>query len=285
MTIETEGASRPPASFNDAMAVTPGTNQVLLWWLGQASFLLRGPRRSVLVDPFLTPGERRLSVPPFAPSDVHSVDAVAITHEHSDHLDRECVTELARRLPDATWIAPRPIVDQLTALGVDEGRVAGAQPGDEIDLDGATLHAIEAHHGVEMADAYDGGRALSGGLARYLGYVVDFGGPRVYHSGDTLVYDGLDAAVARLHPDVALLPINGRDFFRERAGLVGNMSGGEAAQLAARSGADVLVPIHYDMFANNVGFPAHLVDVVVRQFPDLAVVLPTRQRPFLYGKA
>jgi L-ascorbate metabolism protein UlaG (beta-lactamase superfamily) len=284
MTIETEGAPRARASFDDAMAATLGPNQVLLWWLGQASFLLRGARRSVLVDPYLTPSDRRLSAPPFAPSEVHSVDAVAITHEHGDHLDRECVIELARRLPDASWIAPRPIVDQLTTLGVEQGRVAGAQPGDEIDLDGATLHAIEAHHGVQTADAYDGGRALSGGLVRYLGYVLDFGGPRVYHSGDTLVYEGLAGAVARLRPDVALLPINGRDFFRESAGLVGNMSAGEAAQLAARTGADVLVPIHYDMFANNLGFPAHLVDVVLRQFPELAVVLPTRQRPLLYGK-
>jgi L-ascorbate metabolism protein UlaG (beta-lactamase superfamily) len=136
-----------------------------------------------------------------------------------------------------------------------------------------------------MADAYTFGRELSGGLYRYLGYVLDDGVARVYHAGDTIPYDGQVERLRALRVDLALLPINGRDHFREAAGIVGNMDHREAARLAADAGVDVLVPMHYDTFTQNLGFPAHLVDVVRREHPSLAVFVPTRDRPILYAKA
>jgi L-ascorbate metabolism protein UlaG (beta-lactamase superfamily) len=136
-----------------------------------------------------------------------------------------------------------------------------------------------------MQDAYTFGRELSGGLHRYLGYVLDDGVARVYHAGDTIVYDGQVERLRALHVDVALLPINGRDHFREQAGIVGNMDHREAARLAADAGVDVLVPMHYDTFASNLGYPAHLVDVVRRDHPSLAVLVPSRDRPVLFAKA
>ena len=136
-----------------------------------------------------------------------------------------------------------------------------------------------------MADAYTFGRELSNGLYRYLGYVIDDGVARVYHAGDTIVYEGQAERLRALGADVALLPINGRDHFREAAGVVGNMDHREAARLAEEAGVDVLVPMHYDTFAQNLGFPAHLVDVVRHQHPSLAVLIPSRDRPVLYAKA
>jgi len=59
----------------------------------------------------------------------------------------------------------------------------------------------------------------------------------------------------------------------------------EAARLAADGGVDVLVPMHYDTFPQNLGFPAHLVDVVRRDHPSLTVLVPTRDRPILYARA
>src|SRR5439155_941090 len=92
-------------------------------------------------------------------------------------------------------------------------------------------------------------------------------------------------SLRELRVDVALLPINGRDHFREGAGIVGNMDHREAAQLATDAGVDVLVPMHYETFATNRGYPAHLVDVVDREGLPLTVVVPTRDRPFVFSKA
>ena len=154
-----------------------------------------------------------------------------------------------------------------------------------LTLGAVAAFALPARHGVGMADAYTFGRELSGGLYRYLGYVLDDGVARVYHAGDTIVYDGQAERLRALRADVALLPINGRDHFREAAGVVGNMDHREAAQLADDAGIDVLVPMHYDTFPENLGYPAHLVDVVSRDHPSLAVLVPSRDRPVLYAKA
>lgn len=270
------------ATLEELLSARVPAGQVLAWWLGQASVLLRGGGRSLLLDPFLSPSPRRLHAAPFPASDLHGVDAVLITHEHGDHLDRETVTELARRA-SATWVAPAPIAGQLRELGVKDAHLVAAKPSTAIELGAVTIRPIEAHHGVQVADAYGNGTALSGGQVRFLGYLVQLGGVHVYHAGDTVVYEGLSEMLTRLGVHLAMLPINGRDFFRERQGIVGNMTAEEAAQLADRAGADVLVPLHYDMFAGNRGYPAHLVQVVLERFPKLAVWIPSRRRPFLYG--
>ena len=61
--------------------------------------------------------------------------------------------------------------------------------------------------------------------------------------------------------------MNGRDGWRERRGMIGNLDGPEAAQLAAAVGADVLIPMHNDMFAANHVSPAILADFLDRTYP------------------
>ena len=274
----TRVAASPTVALR-ALDLAPGT--IALWWLGQAGFAVRAGGLVILLDPFLAPMPERVS----APEDAVGVDLVACSHEHYDHLDLASLPRVARASPDARFVVPRPLVDAVAAAGVPRERLIGAQPDERIRLDGVTLHPVPARHGVGMADAYTFGRELSGGLYRYLGYVLDDGVARVYHAGDTIVYDGQAERLRALRADVALLPINGRDHFREAAGVVGNMDHREAARLADDAGVDVLVPMHYDTFPQNLGFPAHLVDVVRRHHPSVSVLIPSRDRPVLYAKA
>ena len=39
--------------------------------------------------------------------------------------------------------------------------------------------------------------------------------------------------------------------------------------------------MHYDLFARNLGFPGALVETVGREFPDVPVLVPARDRPFV----
>lgn len=266
-----------------ALDLAPGT--VALWWLGQAGFAMRAGGLVLLLDPFLAPMAERVSPPAFEPEDAVDVDVVTCSHEHYDHLDLASLPAIARASPKARFVIPRPLVDAVAAAGVPRARIVGAQPDERIRLDGVTLHPLPARHGVGMADAYSFGRELSGGLYRFLGYVVDDGVARVYHAGDTVAYDGQAERLRALDVDVALLPINGRDHYREAAGIVGNLDHREAARLAADAGVDLLVPMHYDTFATNRGYPSHLVDFVGREQLALTVLVPTRDRPVLYTKA
>jgi L-ascorbate metabolism protein UlaG (beta-lactamase superfamily) len=252
-----------------------------LSWFGQASFAARGGEVTVLFDPFLSPYDGRLHDSPLAPEEAVGIDVVFCSHEHVDHLDVPSIGAIASASPGATFVVPTPIVDMVTEAGVPADRVVGMQPGDPIDVGGLTVRAVPACHGVTMDDAYGFGETLSDGLIRFVGFVVDLGGVRIYHAGDTIHFDGMEGTLAPLGIDVALLPINGRDAEREARGIVGNLDPRDAAWLASGMGAGVLVPMHHDMFARNLGFPGALVETVGREFPEVPVLLPARDRPFV----
>ena len=265
--------------------LAPSWGQVALWWLGQSGFGLRSHAATLLVDPFLAHHPDRLVPPPCRPEQVGGLDAVAVTHDHLDHLDEESLPSLAKASPDALLVVPEPLVGRVAALGIPAERVAGVQPDRPLELDRLTIHPIPACHGDDPRDGYGFGQERSEGLYRYLGYVFDLGGVRVYHAGDTIPYDGMAERLRALDVDVALVPINGRDAEREAQGIVGNLDEEEAARLAAAIDADLLVPMHYDMFAANPGSPERLVEIARTEFPDLQVLVPSRARRFVYTNA
>jgi L-ascorbate metabolism protein UlaG (beta-lactamase superfamily) len=262
--------------------LAPAWGQIVLWWLGQAGFALRGNGATVLIDPFLAEHPDRLVPPPFRPDQVGGVDIVAITHDHLDHLDEESLPALAEASPAARFVLPEPLVNRLADLGISSDRVSGAQPDRPLELAGLTIDPVPASHGDDLRDGYGFGLDRSNGLYRYLGYVFDLGGVRVYHAGDTIPYDGMEERLSAFRVDVALLPINGRDAEREAQGIVGNLDEEEAADLAAAIDTDLLVPMHYDMFAANPGSPERLVALATQKHPELQVLVPSHTRRFVY---
>jgi L-ascorbate 6-phosphate lactonase len=261
--------------------VPTGTGRAALSWLGQAGFVVRGAGGTALVDPFLSPYEGRRYESALRGEDCTDIDVVLCTHEHVDHFDSMLAPVIARMSPDAVFVVPTPIVDMVTEVGIAPDRVVGLQPGGSWEGPGLGVRAVPARHGVTMEDAYGFGEALSDGLVRFLGYVLEVDGVRIYHAGDTIHFEGMESTVRALRPDVALLPINGRDAEREARGIVGNLTGREAAWLAQEVGAGVLVPMHHDLFAGNRGWPAHVVEWVEREDRDITVVVPPRETPFV----
>ncbi|MBQ7679769.1 MAG: hypothetical protein IJT34_07965 [Butyrivibrio sp.] len=60
--------------------------------------------------------------------------------------------------------------------------------------------------------------------------------------------------------DLELLPINGRDAVRYRRNCIGNMTWQEAADLAGEVAPGLVIPGHWDMFADNSADPQAFVD-------------------------
>jgi L-ascorbate metabolism protein UlaG (beta-lactamase superfamily) len=242
---------------------------VVFSWLGQSSVVLRLGGATVLVDPFLSPHSDRLVPPPFVGEEARGVDLVLITHDHLDHLDDGALPAIATASPGAVVIVPNDVVDRVTALGIERSRVHGLSADGRAQLGTVTVDAVPACHGEGMDDAYR--------LGPFLGYVLSAGGARVYHAGDTILFDGLVERLLELRVDLALLPINGRDARREAEGIVGNIDAREAARLARDTGADAAVPLHWDMFASNPGDPAAFVTAA-----QTTVIVPRHARPFVY---
>ena len=271
-----------PSLATRVRATRPVAGSLGLFWLGQAGFALRGTATTVLIDPFLAERPDRLVPPADRPEAFDFVDAVLATHEHWDHLDLASWPALVAAAPNARFVAPLPVVEQVVAAGVPAGRVVGAAPDVELTFGDARVIPVPACHGVHVTDAYTFGHELSGGHYRYLGYVVELNGVRVYHAGDTIVYDGMAERLRTLRVDVALLPINGRDHYRERQDIVGNLSYREAADLVAEAAVDLVVPMHYEMFAANAERPATFVDYLHQAHPTLTTLVPGRYGSFVY---
>jgi L-ascorbate 6-phosphate lactonase len=269
-----------------SMAAGPGSVDlagcVRLTWLRQAGFLLEAGGDAVLVDPYLT-DDPSLAVPPHGtPEAVADVTVVCATHEHGDHLELSTWTRIADTSSKPVFVLPAPIRHQAEEAGVSAARVIGALAGAPISVGGVTIHPVRASHGVHAADAYNFGEARSGEASRYLGYVVELGGVRIYHAGDTIPYDGMEETLRALRPDIALLPINGRDYFRERLDIVGNLTPREAADLAAAIGVDLVIPMHYETVPGNMESPGVFVDYLRTTYPGLTTCLPGRGRPITY---
>jgi L-ascorbate metabolism protein UlaG (beta-lactamase superfamily) len=278
-----------PAPDWYSRAEAASVSGVELWWLGQSGFRLRDPAGgpAIFVDPYLTPRQSRTWQAPVGPEALAAAGVVLCTHEHLDHFDQPSLRAAAATEDSRfTLVVPKPIVDQALALGLPPERVIGAVPNEPLRFDGVQIHPVPARHGINVSDAYTFGTELSGGLVRYLGYVIEIGGVRAYHAGDCIPYDGQVEALRPLRPHLALLPINGRDYFREQErNLVGNMDPREAAHLAHEIGAAVLVPTHWELFPHNRGYPGDLVAYVENHLPDLTVLIFGRGQRLVYTPA
>jgi L-ascorbate metabolism protein UlaG (beta-lactamase superfamily) len=239
--------------------------------LAQAGWVIRGAGTTLLIDAFLSPRADRLVPPSVAPEQLAGMDAIFATHEHRDHLDLPALPGLLTASPGARVVVPAPIVDKVASL-VAADRIVPALSDQVIAIGAARVTPIPARHGVQMADAYGFGRELSGGLFRFLGYVIELAGVRVYHAGDTIRYDGMAERLRDLRVDVALLPINGRNAEREARGLVGNLSHTEAADLAADAGIPVVIPMHHDTIDGNTGSADELRAYTLAKHPKVQVV-------------
>ena len=246
---------------------------VVVTWLGQASFRFDAGGRRILVDPFFAEHEARRYPPSGLDEHGAGVDRLLVTHEHIDHLDPFSLREVAARSPGLTIVAPAPL-EPLVREAAPDAAFHGVERGDVLELPGAgRCTVVPAIHGRTVADGYPDDPA-------FVGYVLELEGTAIYHAGDTIVTDALVAALAPLTIDVALLPVNGRTYYREREGLVGNMGTRDAVALATELGARVLVPIHWDLFEGNTEWPGRVVDDAVEAGAPLHVLTLRRGVPW-----
>jgi L-ascorbate metabolism protein UlaG (beta-lactamase superfamily) len=112
--------------------------------------------------------------------------------------------------------------------------------------------------------------------------IVRVGGVTICHTGDTVMYDGLVERIRDNQVDMLLAPINGRDYFRTRRDIIGNLSAREAADLAAAAGVRLLIPTHWDLFSGNAENPGHLFEYLARFHPEQPCHYMARGERFIY---
>lgn len=285
--MHAEERSHPLIAQMNATRLPAG--MVAVWWLGQASFAVKGDVL-LYIDPYLSVPQgrtlRRLMDPPLRPDEVSNADVVLITHDHLDHLDPDTAPGIAAASPQARFVVPQPLVERLAALGIAREQITGAAVDRPVQLGSVQVTALPAAHtlrqGVTLSYDFDRDEQ---GHHRYVGYLISCNGVTLYHSGDTVVYQGMVERLRAQPIDLAFLPINGRDWAREAANIVGNLTYREAADLAAAAGIDTVIPMHYGMFAANDERPGYFVDYVWSRYPAQKYKIMAQGERYIYVKS
>lgn len=197
--------------------------------LGHATLLIDTVWTRVLVDPGALSS---------AWHGLEDLAVIAVTHQHSDHLDLDHVGPLVAANPKARVLADPTSAGMLRDAGIDattmqDGSVVRV---DDLTVTGTgTLHA-EIHASIPRIDN--------------VGYLVaQDGGPRILHPGDSL---------EQAHEvDVLALPL-----------AAPWARAGEVADYARRVGAASVVPIH-DHVLSPTGREIHLR--LVRTIAEAAI--------------
>ncbi|MCR5678093.1 MAG: MBL fold metallo-hydrolase [Agathobacter sp.] len=238
-----------------------GTNKpVYIQWLSQMGLLIRAGDTKICIDYFASPDDARQIQPPIAVDALTDVDLFLGTHDHLDHIDHEAWKVWAKTNPNAKFIFPRKHLAAVLADGIREQNAIGMNDGECIQVNGIKIHAVAAAH--EFLDCDEQG------LYPYLQYVLVCDGKRIHHAGDTVRYEQMMPKIKALGPiDFQILPINGRDAVRYRQNCIGNMTYQEAADFAAETGAAMVIPGHWDMFAHNGENPHAFADYLDAKYP------------------
>jgi len=190
-------------------------------WLGHACFELREGDTTLLLDPFLTGNPKAA-----AAADDLEPDAILLTHGHADHIGD---TEAIARRTGAPVVAITELGDELQGTLGEGHEVFDPNLGGTVRFGWGSVRLVPAWH---TAVSPKGTPHTPAGL------VVELGGLRVYHLGDTALFSDL-ALVARRGPiDVALVPIGGH-YTMDRLDAV------HAVELVAPR---TVLPCHYGTF-------------------------------------
>ncbi len=246
-------------------------NSLAFWGFGQMGIGVKTPQTMLYIDlclsdilyeQFSTIWERAYP-PPVQPEELTRADYYLITHEHADHLDPLTIAPIIQRLPLTRFVAPAWCKEQLVSLGINPNLIVtptALQPIQLPDTD-ITLTAVPSAHYDKTYDETKG--------YRWFGYLLEANGVTFYHAGDTIIYEDYIETLKQLPtPDIAMLPMNGRDTYREVEGsAIGNLLPVEGARLASDFGWDMLLIGHNDLYPfNKIPFST-IVDALERIAP------------------
>ena len=233
------------------------SDRFYLWWLGQSGFLIQWKGQHLLLDPYLSDSltrkyadtdkpHVRMTELAIDPSALDFIDVCTSSHNHTDHLDAETLLPLMQANPNMQLLIPEANRDFVCErLGCDQTYPIGLNENEQVALGSFTFHGVPAAHNTIEKDPL--------GRCKFMGFVVEFGHWKLYHSGDTLWYEGMEDILRPYQVNLAMLPINGNKPERR---VAGNLDHEEAVRLANTIGARLVIPCHYDMFTFNTADPA-----------------------------
>ncbi len=260
-------------------------DQIGIFYLGQVGFIFKFREKYILIDGYLSDyvdrnccsdlvqWVRRYPAP-ITGEELDFIDYVFCTHAHYDHADPDTLSAIAKNNPKARFIVPQAIVPIIEGYDIAANRILGVCTDKKYDLDDSlSFTAIPSAHEELHPDGKNGYEEV--------GYRFMFGNITVYHSGDCCMYNGLTERIT--NTDILMLPINGRDYYRNRGDIIGCFDSVEALTLAKEAHCHLLIPTHFDLYDVNAVNPAYFVDRQQRINPSQRYHIFMPGECYIYG--
>ncbi|KSZ58571.1 hypothetical protein Z045_11835 [Rhodococcus pyridinivorans KG-16] len=186
--------------------------ELAMTWFGHSTALVEVDGYRVLCDPVWservspspTVGPARLHPAPVELQTLPRLDAMVISHDHYDHLDRFTVESLAVLQPTVRFVVPLGVGAHLRRWRIAEERIVELDWDEHVEVDGLRITCTEARH--------FSGRGLQRNITLWSSWV--FTGPtrRVFFGGDS-GYTPRFADVGEAYGpfDLTLLPVGAYD--------------------------------------------------------------------------
>ncbi|HZA97695.1 MAG TPA: MBL fold metallo-hydrolase, partial [Gemmatimonadales bacterium] len=222
-----------------------GEPEIVVTFVGHSTFLIQTAGINVLIDPVYADrasplsfaGPRRARLPGVRFDDLPPTSLVLLSHNHYDHCDLGTLRRLEQRFHPMAVTPP------------GNGRLlraAGFSKIEELDW-WQTSRAAPLRVTVTPAQHFSARTLFDRNRALWGGFLIETGGRRVYHTGDSGYGPHFREISARLGPiDLALIPIGAyepRWFMRDI-----HMNPAEAVQAHLDLGARQSVAMHFGTF-------------------------------------
>jgi L-ascorbate metabolism protein UlaG (beta-lactamase superfamily) len=180
-------------------------------------------------DSYRVDGDLVIYFDPYEINEGAAADIILISHEHFDHCSPGDVAKIQN---DETVI----VSDKASATKL-KGEVKTMEPGDRLSVKGVEVEAVPA---------YNLNKQFHPKSAGMLGFVVNIGGVRLYHAGDTDFIPEMN----EIETDIALLPVSGTYV----------MTAAEAVEAALAIKPKVAIPMHYGAIVGDKSDAEHFRD-------------------------
>jgi L-ascorbate metabolism protein UlaG (beta-lactamase superfamily) len=242
-------------------------------WMGHSSVLVEIDGRYILIDPVWSDrigpliGRKRFHKPPIKIDLLPKLDAVLISHDHYDHLDKATILALANR--DTKFYMPLGVGEYLKDWGIPAKRIIEMDWWDSITLGGHDFIII-----ATPARHYSG-RWFSPIPTLWTSWTILGPRHRIFFSGDTGMLPIFDDIGKKYGPfDLTMIEIGA---YHENLGDI-HLGPVQAVDVHLSLKGKMLLPIHWGTF--NLGIHAwtdpveRMIKTATKKSVDFVVPVP-----------